>query len=240
MFCRRNSGTEKVNRCADYVAHYEADAEHFDYFNNPDETVHVYEILFRKFLKKLVGKPKTLLDLGSGSGWTRELPHQSIFFVDLSRKNLLALKVNSTGAILADACSLPFKTESLSVVIASEILEHLNSPESAAKEIVRVLEKGGKAIVSTPYKEKIRYALCIHCNQVTPMNAHLHSFDSNSLLSLFTAAKKKRFLFGSKLLVLLRAPRLFYRLPLMIWRLIDAPLTKLLDKAQHIVVVLEK
>lgn len=229
-----------MSHCTDYVSHYKADAELFDYFNNPDESNRAYEILFRKFVGRLAGKPTKLLDVGSGSGWTRRVPHDQIFFVDLSQKNLLTLKPNSSGAVLADACYLPFKTESVKLLIATEIMEHLNTPESAAREFLRVLEAGGKAIVSTPYKEKIRYALCIHCNRITPMNAHLHSFDKNTLLSLFPGVKKKCHLFGSKLLFVLRAPKLFRRLPLFAWRLIDFPLIRLSDKAQHMIVVLEK
>ena len=229
-----------MNRCTDYISHYKADAEQFDYFHNSDTTDHAYEVLFREFIRRLAGKPAKVLDVGSGGGWTRELPHDHIFFVDLSHKNLLTLKPGSSGAILADACYLPFKTESLNLVIASEILEHLNSPETAADEILRVLRKGGKAIVSTPYKEKLRYALCIHCNQVTPINAHLRSFDKEALSSLFSNAKKKTYLFGSKILVLLRVPRLFYRLPFRMWRSIDYLLIKFSDKAQHVIVVLEK
>ncbi|HUI31891.1 MAG TPA: class I SAM-dependent methyltransferase [Candidatus Acidoferrales bacterium] len=229
-----------MNRCSDHIAHYEADAELFDYFNNLDETGRAYEVIFRKFIKRLAGKTNSILDVGSGSGWTGEIAHEQIFFVDLSHKNLQVLRPNSSGAVLADACLLPFKTGSLSLVIASEIMEHLNSPGSAAEEIWRVLGKGGKAIVSTPYRERLRYTLCIHCNQATPVNAHLHTFDRKTLLSFFPDVEKRSYLFGSKLLVLLRAPRLFYKLPLWIWRSIDYPLTKFLDKSDHIVVVLEK
>lgn len=229
-----------MNRCTDYLSHYKADAEEFDYFHNPDKADRAYETLFRKFIKKLAGKPTRVLDIGCGSGWTRDLNHEELFFVDLSLRNLLILKPGSSGTVVADACYLPFKTGSMDLVIASEIMEHLNSPDYAAKEILRVLENGGKAIVSTPYKEKLRYTLCIHCNHVTPMNAHLHSFDKDALLSFFPDVKKRHLLFGSKVLVLLRAPRLFYRLPLLIWKLFDYPLTKIVDKAQHIIVVLKK
>jgi len=229
-----------LNRCTDYVGHYKVDAEQFNYFDNLDKTERAYEILFRKFIRRLSGKPKRVLDIGSGSGWTRELAHEQLFFVDLSQRNLSTLKPGSSGAVLADACCLPFKTASMNLVIASEIMEHLNSPDDAAKEILRVIEKGGRAIVSTPYKEKLRYTLCIHCNQVTPMNAHLHSFDKETLSSFFPDVKKRYFLFGSKILILLRVPRLLYNLPRFIWRFIDYPLIKLVDKAQHIIVVLEK
>ncbi len=166
--------------------------------------------------------------------------HDKIVFVDLSTKNLTALRSASSIPVLADAHRLPFKTQSLGFIIASEILEHLNHPGDAAAEIYRVLREGGKSIVSTPYNEKLRYTLCIHCNRVTPMNAHLRSFDRQSLLSLFPSEKKSCYLFGSKILALVGAAKVFSKLPLWIWRLIDYPLIRLTDKAQHIVVVVQK
>ena len=229
-----------MNRCTDYINHYKIDSDEFDYFNNPSATDRAYEKLFRKFISKLAGKQKSALDIGSGGGWTFQIPHEKIFFVDLSVKNLNALKSASSVPVLADAQRLPFKTGSLGFVIASEILEHLNHPEDAAAEIHRVLKKGGKSIISTPYKEKIRYTLCIHCNQVPPMNAHLHSFDRQGLLSLFLSGEKSSYLFGSKLLAILGAARVFSKLPLWTWRFMDYPLIKLTDKAQHIVVVVQK
>ncbi|MCL5267203.1 MAG: class I SAM-dependent methyltransferase [Bacteroidetes bacterium] len=229
-----------MNRCDDYINHYKLDAEHFDYFDNPDPTDVAYERLFREFLLGFAGKKARVLDIGSGSGWTSRIPHEQLYHVDLSLRNLGSLKSDSSAQALADAHHLPFKDESLDLVIASEILEHLNTPETASREIWRVLKPGGRAIVSTPYKERLRYTLCIHCNQVTPLNAHLHSFDREMLLSLFPSAKKNVYLFGSKVLANLRVARLFARLPLQIWRVIDYPLLKLIDKAQHVVLVVEK
>lgn len=228
-------------RCSNYADHYRLDAEQFDYFTNQDPTDAAYEILFRKFIIKLAGTPRIIVDIGSGSGWTSAMPHEQIFFVDLSKKNLAALKSESSGGVMADAHHLPFKDKSLGFLIASEIIEHLNEPEVAAKEIWRVLKPGGKAIVSTPYKERIRYTLCIHCNRVTPWNAHLHSFDGEKLLSYFPGtARMRSYIFGSKLLSIVRAPRIFRHLPLWFWRALDRLLIRLIDKAQHIVVVIEK
>ncbi len=230
-----------MNRCSDYVSHYRLDAELFDYFTNEDPTDVAYEYLFRKFVLKLAGKPETVVDIGSGSGWTSIIPHEAIFFVDLSMKNLMALQSESSAPVLTDAHCLPFDSDSLDFVIASEIIEHLNEPGAAAREIWRVLKPGGKAIISTPYKEKIRYTLCIHCNQLTPWNAHLHSFDCVKLRSYFPANSVRRtYLLGSKILSVLRAPKLFKRLPLWLWRTIDLSLIKLTDKAQHVVLVIEK
>ncbi len=230
-----------MNRCSDYISHYRSDAEHFDYFTNENRTTLAYEKLFRKFIARLAGSHRTVVDIGSGGGWSSIIPHQNIFFVDLSTKNLSALKSETSGPVMTDAHRLPFRSNSVEFVIASEILEHLNDPAAATAEIWRVLKPGGKAVVSTPYKEKLRYTLCIHCNQVTPWNAHLHSFDEKMLIDYFpNEARKMSHIFCSKILAVARAPRIFSKLPLWLWRAIDLPLVKLIDKAQHVVVVIEK
>lgn len=230
-----------MNRCENYIEHYRTDAEEFDYFTNQDPTDKAYEKLFRKFLLTLAGTPHTVLDIGSGSGWTSFIPHHKILFVDLSNKNLRVLKSDASIPVLADAHALPFKDESQEFVVASEIIEHLNDPGTAAREIWRVLKPGGRALVSTPYKERLRYTLCIHCNKVTPWNAHLHSFDNESLSSFFPEGSRKSvYVFGSKVLVLARTPKLFGNLPLWLWRVFDRTLIRLTDKAQHLVLLIEK
>jgi SAM-dependent methyltransferase len=230
-----------VTRCSNYVEHYRADAEHFDYFVNRDPADSAYERLFHKFVQILSGRPRNIVDIGSGGGWTATIPHENIFFVDLSKTNLAALKSERSGPVFADAHRLPFKNDSLDFVIASEIIEHLNDPAAAASEIWRVLKPGGRAVVSTPYKERIKYTLCVHCNKPTPWNAHLHSFDRAALLSLFPSqAKRRSYLFGSKILSIMRMPIVFRNLPLPVWRAFDSVLTRLVDKAQHVIVVIEK
>ncbi len=229
-----------MNRCSNYICHYRLDAENFDYFDIQDRAEDAYEILFHKFTAKLAGSQNTIIDIGSGNGWTRIVPHDRIYFVDLSLKNLVSLKSDTSSPVVTDANYLPFKDGSSDFIIASEILEHLNDPALAAREIWRVLKPGGKAIVSTPYKERIKYSLCIHCNKVTPLNAHLHSFDTQGLSSMFPMATIQSYLFGSKVLVMLRIPTLLRRFPLWVWRTLDRIFIRLTDKAQHIVLVLKK
>ena len=229
-----------MNRCENHIDHYRLDGEKFDYFENADLTHRAYEILFRKFIAKLANRGGSVLDIGSGSGWTSSVRHERLYHVDLSPANLARLKSDGAFPVGADAGRLPFKSDSMDVAIASEILEHLNDPKSAAAEILRVVKPGGIAIVSTPYKERLRYTLCIHCNQLTPLNAHLHSFDRKSLTRLFDGKVLKVYVFGSKIFTLFRLTRLFARLPLWLWRMINYPFLKILDKAHHIVIVLEK
>lgn len=230
-----------MNRCSDYVGHYTIDAEQFDYFTNQNPADAAYEQLFHRFVVRLAGRHSTVVDIGSGGGWTSTIPHDRITFVDLSKKNLSVLKSESTDPVLADAHRLPFRDGSVEFVVASEIVEHLNDPAVAAREIWRILRPGGKAIISTPYKERIKYTLCIHCNEMTPWNSHLHSFDTAKLLSLFPdGVRKNSYVFGSKLLTVSRVAMVFRTLPLWFWRCFDYPLIRLFDKAHHVVIIVEK
>lgn len=91
-----------MNRCSNYAEHYRLDAEQFDYFTNQDPADAAYEILFRKFIVRLAGRHRTAVDIGSGSSWTSAIPREQIFFVDLSKKNLAALKSESADAHRVD------------------------------------------------------------------------------------------------------------------------------------------
>jgi predicted SAM-dependent methyltransferase len=53
-------------------------------------------------------------------------------------------------ALHADLCRLPFADESLDVVYASHVLEHIREDESAIAEIWRVLRPGGRAVLPVP------------------------------------------------------------------------------------------
>jgi len=109
--------------------------------------------------------------------------------------------------------------------------------------LLRVTKKNGKVVISTPYKEKIRYVLCVHCNKKTPVNAHLHSFDEIILESFSKEIGTKKFrsvIFGNKALIFLRTHIILKYLPLSIWQAIDWLANKIYNKPLHIVCSFEK
>lgn len=55
--------------------------------------------------------------------------------------------------ILGSALHLPLPDLSINTVICSEVLEHLEEDEAAAKEMTRVLNPGGKLILTLPGKD---------------------------------------------------------------------------------------
>lgn len=52
----------------------------------------------------------------------------------------------------ASAYELPFKDETFDIVVSCEVIEHLREPERMLREVLRVLNPGGKFILTTPYR----------------------------------------------------------------------------------------
>jgi ubiquinone/menaquinone biosynthesis C-methylase UbiE len=239
-------------QCVDHITHYRLDAEFFDYFDEGTGASKDFDRRLRDYVLSLCDvKPGyRVLDVGSGSGWVaRQLRggNRMVVSVDLSQKNLTKVRseLGQGGAdfVLADAYQLPFRNGSFDLVVISEVLEHLNSPAAGLQEFERILSPKGKVVASTPYKEKIQYYLCIHCNKKTPANAHLHSFDEHSLASLFRSQNLGRVRFekfGNGVLLFARVYYLLRFLPFSAWRTLDHAVNLILPRPLHIASVAER
>jgi ubiquinone/menaquinone biosynthesis C-methylase UbiE len=235
-------------KLADHTRHYAVDAEEFDYF---EERIGADRDAARRIQQAVLHAARIessdrVLDLGSGGGWLLgdidEAHGADVVSVDLGLNNLRRLRVqygSRVQAVVADAGRLPFRDGSFSCVVASEVLEHCNDPEAVVIEATSVLRPNGRLVVSTPYREVLRYSLCIHCNKSTPLNAHLHSFSEERLAGMFRAAglhEVRSFVFQNKLFQHLRLSPLFRFLPFRAWRVIDRLFTFIIAKCHTIVV----
>ncbi len=220
---------------SDHIEHYKKDGEAFDYFvvENPSirqEERRRIELLTRQMR---LSAGQTLLDAGSGGGWVAQayLP-KGVFVcsVDLSLKSLKGIRERfdrkrAGGFVLADLYHLPFKNGAFDGATSNDVFEHLEDLDCAAIELRRVLKNHAQAFVSVPYRENIVYYLCIHCNQLTPINAHLHSFNEANLGRVFVenGFKTERVQkFMNKALAILQVHYLICRwMPYWLWRAID-------------------
>ena len=118
-----------------------------------------YEHLHRYLFALRWARGKTVLDLASGSGygaalladtasqvWALELDSQSILYARRTwdRSNLIFVQ--------GDATSLPFGSDSFDLVVALEVLEHVQDSRELVREIARVVRPSGVALISTPDK----------------------------------------------------------------------------------------
>ncbi len=116
---------------------------------------------FRGFLRSIEGKyfrelsiEGQVLDLGCGDGHfsARTFPNTRIQGIDPSYKSILFAKNLNyySGLVCTVGNSLPFKKSSYKTIISNSVLEHIPDVDSVINEVVRVLQPGGKFIISVP------------------------------------------------------------------------------------------
>lgn len=233
------------DRCRNPADHYKLDGEIHDYFVDPHPVQADYWRRLRTIAVRLlkVRNGMHIVDVGSGGGWLSHMMRSDamkVLSVDLSFKNLKRItdEYNSIG-IMASATRLPIADESVDAVLASEVIEHLNNPDTAIKDFIRIVKPGGRVVITTPYKENIKKHLCIHCNKLTPANAHLHSFDEEKLTQLFSRGGANEIYYrriGNKAFLVSRLSYILRWLPLSVWLLIDRILNLLIRKPAQIIV----
>ncbi|MCM3870883.1 MAG: class I SAM-dependent methyltransferase [Pyrinomonadaceae bacterium] len=131
----------------------------------------------RRIVESIASSHAAVADLGCGSGAMlcevlRVQPGWTGYGLDISEaainyarrlaahKDVAARVRFQTGCLL----NLPFASNSLDVVIASEVVEHLPNPERVFAELSRVLAPGGLLLVTVPVESH------------TP--AHMHALNS--------------------------------------------------------------
>lgn len=109
----------------------------------------------------------TLLDAGCGEGFVAEalserLPGVAITGVDVSPEAIAYASQHGSGRVRYGTGSLealPFDTASFDVVVCTEVLEHLPSPDRALAELRRVARRG--VVVTVPFEPVFRTLLAM-------------------------------------------------------------------------------
>lgn len=234
-----------------YIEHYQKDAIEFDYFEErKGATKHDERRVKEYIISKVPKDVSSILDVGCGSGWVAEHYIKKLIKVhslDISITNPSKAMQHYPGqkhfGVVADSFRLPFVDNSFDCVIASEIIEHVVNPVEFIKEVFRVVKKGGRLIITTPYKEKLIYYLCVHCNKKTPVHAHLHSFDEKMLEGYYKGDDLENFkyeTFGNKLLIFLRTYVVLKFLPFWLWKIKDRIANLIYNNPIHIICIYSK
>ena len=229
------------SRLVDYKAHYQADAEEIVDPASLDPVRRASEYRRLQTLVRVLDlrRGERLLDIGCGSGWLGDYCQRQgaiVCAMDIGFSGVAGAKLRFPQAAdyqVGDLYYLPFAAASFDAVVLSEVVEHLEDIDAALAEARRVLRAGGRLLVSVPYRETIVEHLCIHCNQRTPADAHLHRFDEAILAAHFQRQGlqiRQVRLMTNKLLELGGFPRLSVRWPYAVWRATDALVNKVVSK----------
>lgn len=103
-----------------------------------------------------IGAEKDILDLGCGEGITlekilRRFPDRNILGIDYSEEKVKICKEHRLPARRGNACALDLEDESFDCCLLLEVIEHLEEPQKAIREVHRVLRKGGLLLLIFPH-----------------------------------------------------------------------------------------
>lgn len=176
-----------------------------------------------------------ILDIGCSEGFISShlLKSKLVVGIDVLKASLLTAKhqvrQSNVDFVMADLTALPTRSMSFDKITLLEVLEHL--PEEKQKklceEIDRVLKKEGTLLISTPYKEQIKYITCIHCGKATPLWGHLSSFDEEKISRLLPTSYSLISHYHLPNVPFISLSRLFQHLPFKLWSPLNTTLGRI-------------
>lgn len=92
---------------------------------------------------RILKQNSLILDVGGG-----KKPYRACF--PYQRYNSIDVNPEAGADIVADTCSLPFGDSVADAVLCTQVLEHVQDPSKALRELRRIIKDDGYLILSTP------------------------------------------------------------------------------------------
>jgi SAM-dependent methyltransferase len=107
----------------------------------------------RRTIELLEGRA-LVLDIGCGVG--EEVRALGAIGMDTSATMLREARARGGSFVAGDAHELPIGTASLAGVRTERVLQHVNDPDAALRELARVLAPGGRVVLAEPDQSTLR------------------------------------------------------------------------------------
>ncbi|SIR20194.1 class I SAM-dependent methyltransferase [Bosea sp. TND4EK4] len=100
-------------------------------------------------------KDARILDVGTSTGTNlrmlRDAGYTHVLGLDSSEESLRWTAAKGLPEVVkGDVCDLPFESGGFDLVLATDVLEHVEDDAQAAAEIARVLKPGGHVLITVP------------------------------------------------------------------------------------------
>jgi SAM-dependent methyltransferase len=126
-------------------------AYHWRAFEDKGPTQYrAYVLGLKKWLK--FKETDVVLDVGAGDGLITSRLRGIVVGIDPDKVAVQHAREHDVDVRLGSAYDLPFEEETFDVIFMGDVIEHLENPEEAIREIHRVLKMGGKLYITTPPK----------------------------------------------------------------------------------------
>ncbi len=134
-------------------------------WDNMQQNFFSEEVRDKAFSVAGVKKGKIAADIGAGSGFISEgLIHKGlkVIAVDQSEEMLAEMREKFSSAEgveyrLGEAEKLPIPDETIDYAFANMYIHHVESPQKAIKEMVRILKPGGKLVITDMDEHEFKF-----------------------------------------------------------------------------------
>lgn len=130
-----------------------------------------------KVIKKILGKNN--LEVGPGN--YPNIPIKNGYFLDISKVAVYNLKKAGAKAFLGNTEKINFPKNNFDLVVALDILEHVDDDKKAILEISRVLKKGKFFLFSVPLRKE-------NFSEIDKIAGHKRRYEISELIDLLTKA----------------------------------------------------
>lgn len=113
------------------------------------------KLFIREIALRRIELTARVLDLGTSTGTNLRMLRDSGFSnvagLDLSEEALRFCKEKYRGSVIkGDVTRLPFSHDRADLVLATDVIEHVDDDRAAIREITRVLKPGGVVLIAVP------------------------------------------------------------------------------------------
>ncbi len=170
--------------------------ERYDWTKDPRALEFVYHRYRRwttwRHILNMLSPGSIVLDLGCGTGLiTKQFIGRSQPVIALDLNHWALSRLDGKPAVVTiqgDGEALPIRDDSVDLVIATEMIEHLEDPRKTAAEVYRVCKKGGRVLGSVPSNSRFwkwRQHLSLTCGGGEPFH---HNFTRTEIATLWQKA----------------------------------------------------
>ena len=127
--------------------------------------------------------PSRALDIGAGAGGNTRVLEQAGWqatALEFSQAGVELARRRGLDVVQGDARDIPFPDDHFGLLVAYDVLEHIEEDDQVVAEIARVVQPGGKVLIAVPADPRLWSP---HDDAV----GHVRRYTRDSLVSLFDA-----------------------------------------------------
>jgi len=160
------------------------------HYNDP--SVEIYFKYFWRFLSSYLNEKQTIVDLGCGIGYPveyllKKYPKDIIYSVDINNQVLkYGVSIGTIkNPVNSSIYNLPFSKNFADIVFMMDILEHLEQPGQALKEVHRLIKDDGIVVIITPNGHWLYQTLRKILKKSAFMDpTHVYEYNYNEIISI--------------------------------------------------------